>query len=124
LVLLKSTAICLDFSPRLRLFGGSTRNSRLDRFLLSLEWASAESKFRQAFDKNANYAIARSWNGENPAALGRFPGAISEAKLAQETDPLSMSINTNPGWTPFWAGRHGGKSQPCDSTFLSAWIGT
>ena len=68
---------------------------------------AAESEFRQAFDKNANYAIAHSWSGENLAALGRFPEAISEAKLAQENDPLSMSINTNAGWTLFLAGRHG-----------------
>jgi TolB-like protein/DNA-binding winged helix-turn-helix (wHTH) protein/Flp pilus assembly protein TadD len=68
---------------------------------------AAESEFRQAFDKNANYAIAHSWNGENLAALGRFPEAISEARLAQENDPLSMSINTNAGWTLFLAGRHG-----------------
>jgi hypothetical protein len=47
-----------------------------------------------AGDRNANYAIAHSWNGETLAALGRFPEAISEAKLAQENDPLSMSINT------------------------------
>jgi tetratricopeptide (TPR) repeat protein len=68
---------------------------------------AAESEFRQAFDKNANYAIAHSWNGETLAALGRFPEAISEAKLAQENDPLSMSINTNAGWTLFLAGRPG-----------------
>jgi TolB-like protein/lipoprotein NlpI len=68
---------------------------------------AAESEFRQAFDNNANYAIAHSWNGENLAAMGRFPEAISEAKLAQENDPLSMSINTNAGWTLFLAGRHG-----------------
>src|SRR5258707_2544836 len=67
----------------------------------------AENEFRQAFDNNANYAIAHSWNGENLAAMGRFPEAISEAKLAQENDPLSMSINTNAGWTLFLAGRHG-----------------
>jgi tetratricopeptide (TPR) repeat protein len=68
---------------------------------------AAEREFRQAFDKNANYAIAHSWSGENLAALGRFPEAITEAKLAQENDPLSMSINTNAGWTLFLAGRHG-----------------
>jgi DNA-binding winged helix-turn-helix (wHTH) protein/TolB-like protein/lipoprotein NlpI len=67
---------------------------------------AAENEFRQAFNNNANYAIAHSWNGENLAAMGRFSEAIGEARLAQENDPLSMSINTNAGWTLFLAGRH------------------
>ncbi len=75
-------------------------------FYYDWDGVAVESEFRQAFDKNTNYAIGHSWHGEALAAMGRFPEAISEAKLAQENDPLSMSINTNAGWTLFLAGRH------------------
>ena len=73
-------------------------------FYYDWDGRTVDSEFRQAFDKNANYAIGHSWNGEALAAMGRFPEAIHEAKLAQENDPLSMSINTNAGWTLFLAG--------------------
>jgi DNA-binding winged helix-turn-helix (wHTH) protein/TolB-like protein/tetratricopeptide (TPR) repeat protein len=76
-------------------------------FYYDWDGRAVESEFRQAFDKNPNYAIGHSWNGEALAAMGRFPEAIHEAKLAQENDPLSMSINTNAGWTLFLAGHHG-----------------
>jgi DNA-binding winged helix-turn-helix (wHTH) protein/TolB-like protein/lipoprotein NlpI len=75
-------------------------------FYYDWDGVAVESEFRQAFDKNTNYAIGHSWHGEALAAMGRFSEAISEAKLAQENDPLSMSINTNAGWTLFLAGRH------------------
>jgi DNA-binding winged helix-turn-helix (wHTH) protein/TolB-like protein len=76
-------------------------------FYYDWDGRTVDSEFRQAFDKNANYAIGHSWNGEALAAMGRFPEAIHEAKLAQENDPLSMSINTNAGWTLFLAGHKG-----------------
>jgi DNA-binding winged helix-turn-helix (wHTH) protein/TolB-like protein/Tfp pilus assembly protein PilF len=65
---------------------------------------AAENEFRKAFDGNANYAMAHSWNGENLVAMGRFPEALQEASFAQEDDPLSLIINTNAGWTQFLAG--------------------
>jgi DNA-binding winged helix-turn-helix (wHTH) protein/TolB-like protein/Tfp pilus assembly protein PilF len=76
-------------------------------FYYDWDGRAVDSEFRQAFDKNANYAIGHSWNGEALAGMGRFPEAIHEAKLAQENDPLSMSINTNAGWTLFLAGHRG-----------------
>src|ERR1700676_1387345 len=94
----------LEMDPNL-----AERHASLGFIAFYYDWdgRAVESEFRQAFDKNPNYAIGHSWNGEALAAMGRFPEAIHEAKLAQENDPLSMSINTNAGWTLFLAGHHG-----------------
>ncbi|WP_353069710.1 tetratricopeptide repeat protein [Tunturibacter empetritectus] len=67
---------------------------------------AAQNEFQRAFDVNPNYAMAHSWNAENLAAMGRFPEALVEARRAVEEDPLSLSVNSNAGWTFCLAGHY------------------
>jgi DNA-binding winged helix-turn-helix (wHTH) protein/TolB-like protein/Tfp pilus assembly protein PilF len=73
-------------------------------FYYDWDGVAAENEFRHALDINPNYAMAHSWNGETLAAMGRFPEAVGEAQIAMDGDPLSLSVNTNAGWTFFLAG--------------------
>jgi TolB-like protein/Flp pilus assembly protein TadD len=59
--------------------------------------ASAEKEFRQAFVSDPNYAMAHSWNAQNLAAMDRYAEALSETKLAQQQDPLSLIVSSNAG---------------------------
>jgi DNA-binding winged helix-turn-helix (wHTH) protein/TolB-like protein len=72
------------------------------------DWNGAASlnEFQRAFDSNRNYVMAHSWNAESLAAMGRFPEAVAEARLAVEEDPLSLIVNSNAGWTFCLAGHY------------------
>jgi DNA-binding winged helix-turn-helix (wHTH) protein/TolB-like protein/Flp pilus assembly protein TadD len=65
---------------------------------------TAQDEFALAIKADPNCVIAHSWSGENLAAMGRFPEAVAEAKLALAKDPLSPIISTNTGWTYYLAG--------------------
>jgi DNA-binding winged helix-turn-helix (wHTH) protein/TolB-like protein/Flp pilus assembly protein TadD len=70
---------------------------------------AAEREFRLALASNPNYAMAHSWNGQNLAAMQRFSEAVTETKLAQQEDPLSLIVSSNAGQVlslvgkPTWA---------------------
>jgi DNA-binding winged helix-turn-helix (wHTH) protein/TolB-like protein/Tfp pilus assembly protein PilF len=66
---------------------------------------AAEREFRLALASNPNYAMAHSWNGQNLAAMQRFSEAITETKLAQEQDPLSLIVSSNAGQVLSLAGK-------------------
>jgi TolB-like protein/DNA-binding winged helix-turn-helix (wHTH) protein len=53
----------------------------------------AENEFRRALADNPNYAMAHSWYGESLAAMGRY------------SEPLSLIIGSNAGWTLSLAGK-------------------
>lgn len=72
-------------------------------FYYDWDGAAAEKEFATALQENPNYAMAHSWRGFNLAVLGRFSEAMTEAKLAQEADPLSAIVGTNAAWVCFLA---------------------
>ena len=55
----------------------------------------AEEDFRRAIELNPNYAPAHHWYSRHLLELGRVDEAVSEARKAQELDPLSLIINNS-----------------------------
>ena len=66
---------------------------------------AAEKEFRLALASNPNYAMAHSWNGQNLAGMQRFSEAVTETKLAQQQDPLSLIVSSNAGQVLSLAGK-------------------
>jgi TolB-like protein/DNA-binding winged helix-turn-helix (wHTH) protein len=58
------------------------------------DWKQAEQEFKRAIELNPNYATAHQWYSYYLRAMGRLPEALEEARMAQQLDPLSLSIST------------------------------
>jgi tetratricopeptide (TPR) repeat protein len=67
---------------------------------------AAENEFRRALRSNPNYAMAHTWYAEDLAAMGRFSEASAEAKLAQESDPVSLTVGAASGLVSYLAGQN------------------
>jgi len=61
------------------------------------DWQAAEREFKRAISLNPFYAVVHQWYATYLAAMGKHKESISEAKRAQELEPLSLMINTNLG---------------------------
>ena len=70
------------------------------------DWAGAEREFKLAIELNPNYATAHHRYSLHLPIMGRLDEAVSEAKKAQELDPLSLIINENVGDVLFLARRY------------------
>ncbi len=57
------------------------------------DWIGAEKEFKRAIELNPHYAIAHQWYGGYLDAIGRRNDAITEAKRAQDLDPLAPIMN-------------------------------
>jgi TolB-like protein/Flp pilus assembly protein TadD len=83
-------------------------HATLGNYYCLWEWdyAKAEQEFRRAIELNPNYATAHLWfSAGTLASLKRFDEAITEAKRAQELDPLSPIITVNLGDMYYYARR-------------------
>jgi tetratricopeptide (TPR) repeat protein len=67
------------------------------KMLYDWDWQVAGQEFKRALELNPNYAEAHQWYSEYLAYMGRLDESIAEAELAQELDPLSLSISHNLG---------------------------
>jgi len=74
-------------------------------FYFDWDGLAAENEFRHALRDNPNYAMAHAWYAEDLAAMGRFTEANTEAKLAQDADPVSMIIGAVYGNVAYLAGQ-------------------
>lgn len=70
------------------------------------EWDRAKKELGRALMLNPNYATAHLWKSTYFATQGLLDEAITEGRVAQEMDPLSMIISTELGKTLYYAGRH------------------
>ncbi|MFQ5724209.1 MAG: protein kinase, partial [Terriglobia bacterium] len=70
------------------------------------DWEGAEREFRRAIELNPNYATAHQWYAEYLWAMGRHDEAIAQARLAWQSDPLSLIVNTTVGITLYYARRY------------------
>lgn len=63
------------------------------------EWdfVNAEKEFKRAIELNPNYATAHHWYGEFLWNMGRIEEGNAEIRRAQESDPLSLIINSMVG---------------------------
>jgi TolB-like protein/DNA-binding winged helix-turn-helix (wHTH) protein/Tfp pilus assembly protein PilF len=75
------------------------------RFLYDWDWPQAEREFTQAVKLNPNSSDAHLWRGVFLAQMGRSDEGISEIKLAENLDPLSLAVHVNAGWVYYLARR-------------------
>jgi pentatricopeptide repeat protein len=73
----------------------------LVHFWYEWDWAAAEREFRRATELRPNYADAHNWYAAFLNATGRSDEAVAEQKLAEELDPLSLTIAMN-GADPYY----------------------
>ena len=66
-------------------------------YYYSWQWERAEQGFKHAIELNPNYPSAHQWYGNFLRDRGRVDQALTEAKRAQELDPLSLVIGENVG---------------------------
>lgn len=64
-------------------------------FWYEWDWAGAEREFREAIDLKPNYAEAHNWYAAFLNVMLRFNEAAKEQKIAEELDPLSLTIAMN-----------------------------
>ena len=64
-------------------------------YYYSWQWERAEQGFKHAIELNPNYPSAHQWYGNFLRDRGRVDQALTEAKRAQELDPLSLVIGQN-----------------------------
>jgi tetratricopeptide (TPR) repeat protein len=76
------------------------------RFLYDWDWPQAEQEFTQAVKLNPNSSDAHLWRGVFLAQMGRSDEGISELKLAESLDPLSLAVHVNAGWVYYVAHRN------------------
>ena len=57
------------------------------------DWDGAEKEYKRAIELNPRYGTAHQWYGGYLAVMGRSDEALAERKLAQELEPLSLTIN-------------------------------
>jgi TolB-like protein/Flp pilus assembly protein TadD len=69
----------------------------LVRFQYERDWPGAESEFKKAIELNSNYPTAHMFFADYLKAMGRFDEAVHEMKIAQDLDPMSLTINTGMG---------------------------
>jgi tetratricopeptide (TPR) repeat protein len=75
------------------------------RFLYDWDWPQAEKEFTQAVELNPNSSDAHLWRGVFLAQMGRSDEGISEIKVAESLDPLSLAVHVNAGWVYYLARR-------------------
>jgi len=61
------------------------------------DWERAEAELKQALASNPGYTTARMWLSGLYGVLGRSDEAIEWARLALESDPISLIVNANLG---------------------------
>ena len=67
----------------------------LVQFWHEWNWPAAEKSFRRATELRPNYAEAHNWYAAYLNVMGRFAEAASEQRIAEELDPLSLTIAMN-----------------------------
>src|SRR5271169_2523306 len=82
------------------------------------EWKfkDAEQEFKRAIALDPNYSTAHQWYAIDLAAMGRMDEAVTEVKLARQTDPLSAIINTDMAEVLCWARRYDEAMQQARAT--------
>jgi len=69
-------------------------------------WPAAEKEFRRALDLNPSYATAHHWYAFYLVSEGRTDQGLEEIRRAQQTDPLSLIINTDAAQLLYFARRY------------------
>ncbi len=99
------------------------------KFYYDWDWAGAEKSFRRAIELSPNYSYAHYVYALLLSALGRHTEAIHESRRAQESDPVSLLVNSVAGLVYCFARQFGTaeeqlrKALQLDPNFMFAhWI--
>ena len=94
----------LEIDPQL---GEARASMALVRFWYEWNWLEAEREFCRATESRPNYADLHNWYAAYLNVMGRFSEAAAEQRLAEELDPLSLTIAMNAA-DPYYFARHYG----------------
>jgi len=75
------------------------------KFVWDWDFAGAEIEYKEAIRLAPNNAEAHYSYGNALVALGRAEESLNELRIAQQLDPLSMTIASNTGWALYIAGK-------------------
>lgn len=75
------------------------------RFVYDWDFATAEAEYKTAIQLVPSNAEAHYSYGNFLVAMGRHDEAINELRIAQQFDPLSLTISSNIAWALYVAGR-------------------
>lgn len=70
------------------------------------DWSGAEAEFHQAIELDPSNAASHQWYCIYLLAIGRPDEAFRQIQLAQQHDPLSLSINTDLGFYYYYTGQY------------------
>jgi DNA-binding winged helix-turn-helix (wHTH) protein/TolB-like protein len=76
------------------------------RFYYHWDWPAAEAAFKRSLELNPRYAVGHQWYSVFLLATGRPAEGFKEILLAQESDPLSLAINTDVGFHHYYNRRY------------------
>ena len=76
------------------------------RFYYHWDWPGAEAAFKRSIELNPRYAVGHQWYSIFLLATGRSAEGFREILLAQESDPLSLAINTDVGFHHYYNRRY------------------
>ena len=93
----------LELDPSL---GEAYASMALVRFWYDWNWLDAEKDFRRATELAPNYADAHNWYAAYLNGMGRFDEAAAEQRIAEELDPLSLTIAMNAADPSYFARRY------------------
>ena len=77
------------------------------------DWAAAEQEYKRAILLDSNYPIAHHWYAIHLAAVGRTAEALVESRRAVDADPLSLIINAQGAWMPYFARDYESAAREC-----------
>lgn len=77
------------------------------RALNDWDWAGAEKGFRHALTLNSSAWIAHDWYALTLSAQCRIDDALTQNRLAQELEPLSVVLHHHAAWLLFLGRRYG-----------------
>jgi serine/threonine protein kinase/tetratricopeptide (TPR) repeat protein len=80
------------------------------------DWAGAEQEYKRAIELNPGLSGVRASYSNLLLELGRLPEALSQAKIAQQIDPLSVSANDNLAGVLYYSGDYDGSISRCRKT--------
>jgi len=80
------------------------------------DWTGAEAEYKRAIELNPGLSNVRANYSNLLLELGRLPEALSQAKTAQELDPLSVPTNDNLCGVSYYAGDYDQSIIQCRKT--------
>jgi TolB-like protein/Tfp pilus assembly protein PilF len=93
----------LELDPGL---GEAHASLALVLFWYDWRWPEAENEFRRAAELAPNNADAHNWYAAHLNVMGRFDEAASQQRIAEELDPLSLTIAMNAADPSYFARRY------------------